>query len=109
MEELLSQYIGEWGWLTVAALVGLAFKDTISNFFNGVKFLMGTDFNIDDVVWINGTKKARIVRQTIWKTTFYVYGHGRKFVVPNNSLWSLKIEKDLPNTEPYEEYKEKSK
>lgn len=107
MEEILSQYVGEWGWLTIAALVGLAFKDTINNFFKGVQFLYGNDFNIDDVVYINGTKKARIVRQSIWKTTFYVYGHGRKFIVPNSSLWSLKIEKDLPNTKQYEEYKEK--
>jgi len=106
MEELLSQYIGEWGWLTIAALAGLAFKDAIANFFSGMKFLMGTDFDIDDVVYIKGTKKARIVRQTIWKTTFYVYGHGRKFVVPNSSLWSLQIEKDLPNSEAFQEYKE---
>ena len=56
-------------------------------------------------MWFKGTKKARIVRQSIWRTTFYVYGHGRKFVVPNSALWSLQIEKDLPNGEPYEEYK----
>lgn len=105
MEDIIAQYIGKWGWLTIAALAGLAFKDAIANMFSGMKFLMGSDFNIDDVVWIKGTKKARIVRQTIWKTTFYVYGHGRKFVVPNNSLWSLQIEKDLPNAEQYEEYK----
>ena len=71
-----------------------------------MQFLWGTDFNIDDVVWIKGSKKARIVRQTVWRTTFYVYGHGRKFVVPNNKLWSLQIEKDLPNKEGYEEYKD---
>ena len=33
MEELLSQYIGKWGWLTLVALVTFAFKDTITNFF----------------------------------------------------------------------------
>ena len=106
MEELLSQYIGKWGWLTLVALVTFAFKDAITNFFKGMQFLMGTDFDIDDVVYIKGTKKARIVRQSIWRTTFYVYGHGRKFVVPNSSLWSLQIEKDLPNGENYKEYKE---
>lgn len=108
MEDIIAQYIGEWGWLTIAALTGLAFKDAIANLFSGMKFLMGSDFNIDDVVWIKGTKKARIVRQTIWKTTFYVYGHGRKFVVPNSSLWSLQIEKDLPNNEAFQEYKNKN-
>tara|TARA_B100001057_G_scaffold337901_1_gene338693 strand:- start:12890 stop:13219 length:330 start_codon:yes stop_codon:yes gene_type:complete len=108
MEDILAQYIGEWGWLTVAAIVTFAFKDAISNFFKGVQFLMGTDFDIDDIVYIKGTKRARIVRQSIWRTTFYVYGHGRKFVVPNSALWSLQIEKDLPNGENYKEYKQKT-
>ena len=35
MKELLSQYIGEWGWLTVLAIVTFAFKDTVANFFIG--------------------------------------------------------------------------
>ena len=39
MEEILSQYIGEWGWLTVAAIFTFAFKDAITNFFKGVQFL----------------------------------------------------------------------
>tara|TARA_B110000285_G_C15012675_1_gene557300 strand:- start:205 stop:525 length:321 start_codon:yes stop_codon:yes gene_type:complete len=105
MEDLISQYIGEWGWLTLVAITGLVFKDTISNFLKGLQFLMGSDFDIDDIVYIKGTKKARIVRQSIWRTTFYVYGHGRKFIVPNSALWSLHIEKDLPNGDTYEEYK----
>lgn len=96
MKELISQYIGEWGWLVIVAVIGFAFKDTVQNFFIGLQFLWGSDFNIDDMVWINGNKKARIVRQTIWKTTFYVYDHKRKFVVPNNMIWRLNLEKDLP-------------
>ena len=96
MKELISQYIGEWGWLVVVAVIGFAFKDTVQNFFIGLQFLWGNDFNIDDMVYINGNKKARIVRQTIWKTTFYVYDHRRKFVVPNNMIWRLNLEKDLP-------------
>jgi small-conductance mechanosensitive channel len=99
MKELLSQYIGEWGWLTVLAIVTFAFKDAVANFFIGIQFLWGNDFNIDDIVYINGNKKARIVRQNVWKTTFYVYGHNRKFVVPNNMIWKLSIEKDLPKNE----------
>jgi len=96
MKELISQYIGEWGWLVIVAVIGFAFKDTVQNFFIGLQFLWGSDFNIDDMVYINGNKKARIVRQTIWKTTFYVYDHRRKFVVPNNMIWRLNLEKDLP-------------
>ena len=72
MEEIVSKYIGEWGWLTVAAIFTFAFKDAITNFFKGVQFLMGTDFDIDDVVYIKGTKKARIVRQSIWLSLIHI-------------------------------------
>ena len=99
MEEVFIQYIGEWGWLVLLALVSFAFKDTITNFVIGVQFLWGNDFNVDDIVYIRGTKRARIVRQNLWKTTFYVYGHGRKFVVPNKSLWKLDIEKEIMGEE----------
>mgnify|MGYP005993352939 FL=1 len=97
MEDVLSKYFGEWGWLVVTALFAIFFKDGVNNLFKGLQFLMGSDFDIDDIVYIKGTKKARIVRQTIWKTTFYIYDTGRKLIVPNKSLWSLQIEKDLPN------------
>lgn len=96
MKELISQYIGEWGWITAAAIAAFTLKDLVSNVVIGAQFLWGNDFNVDDIVYIKGTKKARIVRQNIWKTTFYVYGHDRKFVVPNNLLWKLEIEKEIP-------------
>jgi hypothetical protein len=95
MENIFTQYIGEWGWLLLLAFISFAFKDTINNFFIGIQFLWGNDFDVDDIVYIRGTKRARIVRQNIWKTTFYVYGHGRKFVVPNKSLWKLDVEKEI--------------
>ena len=99
METVLTEYIGQWGWLFVVAIASFAFKDTITNFVIGVQFLWGNDFNVDDVVYIRGTKRARIVRQNLWKTTFYVYGHGRKFVVPNKNLWKLDIEKEIMGEE----------
>ena len=103
MKELIGQYITEWGWLTTVAIITFAFKDLVSNFVIGIQFLYGNDFNIDDIVYIKGAKKARIVRQSIWKTTFYVHGHNRKFVVPNNMLWRLEIEKEIPNNETSKE------
>ncbi len=99
MKEIIQQYIADWGWLTIVAIITFAFKDSVQNFVIGMQFLWGNDFNIDDIVYINGNKKARIVRQSVWKTTFYVYGHNRKFVVPNNMIWKLSIEKDLPKNE----------
>ena len=97
MKEIIQTFIAELGWLTIVAIVTFAFNDTVSNLVIGAQFLWGNDFNVDDVVWIKGAKKARIVRQNIWKTTFYLYDHERKFIVPNNMLWRLDIEKSLPS------------
>lgn len=97
MKEFISQYFGEWGAWVIGALVALAAKDTVSKFWSGIRFLMGSDFDVDDIVYINGSKKARIVRQGIYKTTFYLYDHQRKFIVPNDRLWLLNIEKQLPS------------
>jgi hypothetical protein len=96
MKELIGQYISEWGWITAVAIISFTFKDMIANLVIGIQFLWGNDFNVDDIVYIKGAKKARIVRQNIYKTTFYVFGHERKFVVPNNRLWTLEIEKEIP-------------
>lgn len=95
MTTFITDYIGQWGWLFVVAVASFAFKDTVTNFFIGIQFLWGNDFNVDDIVYIRGTKRSRIVRQNLWKTTFYVYGHKRKFVVPNKNLWKLDIEKEI--------------
>tara|TARA_B110000902_G_C13855811_1_gene417045 strand:+ start:189 stop:500 length:312 start_codon:yes stop_codon:yes gene_type:complete len=96
MEEIAKIFIGEWGWMFVAGVFALAFRDAINKTWSGLLFLVGNDFNVDDIVWINGTKKARIVRQSVFKTTFYLYDHQRKFIVPNDRIWLLNIEKDLP-------------
>jgi|TARA_B110000908_G_scaffold167824_1_gene221462 small-conductance mechanosensitive channel len=101
VEEIISKFVGEWGWITAVAIVTFAFKDLVSNFVIGAQFLLGNDYNIDDIVYIRGAKKARIVRQSIWKTVFYVYGHDRKFIVPNNMLWRLEIEKEIPQNETH--------
>tara|TARA_Y100000389_G_C17381120_1_gene474434 strand:+ start:858 stop:1172 length:315 start_codon:yes stop_codon:yes gene_type:complete len=95
MKEIIQTFIAEWGWLTIVAIITFAFKDAVANLVIGAQFLWGNDFNVDDIVYIRGNKKARIVRQNIWKTVFYVYGHERKFIVPNNMIWRLEIEKEL--------------
>ena len=93
---MISTYFGEWGAWVIGVLLAFAVKDSITQLWSGFRFLMGTDFDVDDIVYLNGNKKARIVRQGIYKTTFYLYDHERKFIVPNNRLWSLNIEKQLP-------------
>jgi small-conductance mechanosensitive channel len=96
MNELISSHIIEWALVALSAFLGFALKDLIQNFFIGLQFLWGHDFDVDDIVYIKGNKKARIVRQSIWKTTFYVFPHQRKFIIPNSMLWKLDIEKQLP-------------
>lgn len=96
MKELIGHFITEWGWLMLVAIFTFTFKDSVTNLVIGIQFLWGNDYNVDDIVWVKGVKKARIVRQNIWKTTFYLYDHERKFIVPNNMLWRLDIEKALP-------------
>ena len=95
--EIAKQLISEWGWMILVGLLTIAMRDGISKTWSGILFLIGNDFNIDDIVYINGNKRARIVRQSIFKTTFYLYDHGRKFIVPNDRIWTLNIEKELPN------------
>lgn len=99
IKNTIETLVGEWGWLIGMGIFSIAFKDAISSTWQGVKFLWGNDFNVDDIVYINGIKKARIVRQGVYKTTFYLYDHKRKFIVPNDRLWSLHLEKDLPKPE----------
>ena len=96
LQKIIEIFIGEWGWTLIIALITIAFKDAITKLWNGLLFLYGNDFNVDDIVWINGQKKARIVRQSIYKTTFYLYDHQRKFIIPNDRIWSLHLEKGLP-------------
>ena len=98
ISEIAKQIISEWGWMILVGLLTIAMRDGIAKTWSGFLFLIGNDFNIDDTVYINGNKKARIVRQSIFKTTFYLYDHGRKFVVPNDRIWTLNLEKELPNS-----------
>lgn len=98
-QEVIEKLLGEWGWLIGVAIASVAFKDLVGKFWQGLTFLIGNDFNVDDIVYINGNKKARIVRQSIYKTTFYLYDHHRKFIVPNDRIWTLHIEKSLPKEE----------
>lgn len=98
LQSLIENFIGEYGWLFIAGISMLFFKNMISNTFAGIMFLMGSDFDVDDVVYISGKTKARIVRQTLFKTVFHLLDTDRKLIVPNTSLYGLKCEKVLPGS-----------
>ncbi len=95
-ETIITDMIGHYGWMFIAAFAVLLFKNVVSNVLDGLLFMFGHDFDVDDIVYINGEKKARIIRQTPTKTVFHLIETDRKLVVPNTALYSLKIEKVLP-------------
>ena len=104
----VSVLLGEYGWMFLAALVILFFKTTIESTIAGLIIFIGNDYNNDDIVILDG-RPGRIVRVSMWKTTFYLYtikkdpngkkyvAGGTKLIVENDKLKDLKIEKPLGN------------
>ena len=103
----ISVLLGEYGWMFLAALAVLFFKTTIESTIAGLLIFCGNDYNNDDIVILDG-RPGRIVRVTMWKTTFYLYNiqesNGKKqitggtnLIVENDKLKDLKIEKPLDN------------
>ena len=104
----ISVLLGEYGWMFLAGLAILFFKTTIESLLAGLVVFMGNDYNNDDIILLDG-KPGRIVRVSMWKTTFYLYtigtdsggkkyvSSGTKLIVENDKLKDLKIEKPLDN------------
>ena len=110
LEQLITSIAVVDAWMIIAAIAALTFKNTIQRFVEGMMFFFGSDFAADDIVYINGTKKARIIRQGFTKTTFYVYGTNRKLIIRNDKLPHLMLEKTLPqNGDNNENHQIKSK
>ena len=100
---LMQGAMGEYFWWFVGAAVIFFFKGMMENFVSGLTFLFGNDYNVDDEVWIGGTDRARIVRQSLTKTVFYLYENNRRLVIPNKQLHGLRCEKVLPTQHPERE------
>jgi hypothetical protein len=104
----ISVLLGEYGWMFLAALAVLFFKTTIESTIAGLIIFLGNDYNNDDIVILDG-RPGRIVRVSMWKTTFYLYtikkdsngkkhvSGGTKLIVENDKLRDMKIEKPLDN------------
>ena len=107
IENNISVLLGEYGWMFLVGLAVLFFKTTIESTIAGLLIFCGNDYNNDDIVILDG-RPGRIVRVTMWKTTFYLYNiqesngkkqitGGTKLIVENDKLKDLKIEKPLDN------------
>ena len=103
----ISVLLGEYGWMFLAALAILFFKSTIESTIAGLIIFIGNDYNNDDIIILDG-RPGRIVRVSMWKTTFYLYNiqesngkkhiaSGTKLIVENDKLKDMKIEKPLDN------------
>jgi len=98
LKQIVDTNINDLLWWGVGIGLALFFKNAIENFVWGLTFVIDNDYNVDDEVLIGGTRKARIVRQTITKTVFYLYDHNSRLVIPNKELHGLRCEKVLSGT-----------
>ena len=108
IQNSVSVLLGEYGWMFLAAVVILFFKTTIESLIAGFIVFFGNDYNNDDIIILDG-RPGRIVRVSMWKTTFYLYTVKRaidgknfvsgatKMIVENEKLKDLKLEKPLEN------------
>jgi hypothetical protein len=98
---LIEQYV----WYFVVAFALLFVRDSVTNAMAGIGMFFGSDYNEDMTCYVhtNGTRRpARIIRTTLFSTSFYLYdvkdGHitgGNLLTVPNSELKSLRIERPL--------------
>lgn len=95
--QAIEALIREYSWMFLCGAGALFFRGAIENFVSGLIFYLGSDYNVDDEVYIGGTKKARIVRQNFSKTVFYMEGTHRRLIVENRALNRMGIEKVLPS------------
>jgi hypothetical protein len=108
IQNSVSVLLGEYGWMFLAAVAILFFKTTIESLIAGFIVFFGNDYNNDDIIILDG-RPGRIVRVSMWKTTFYLYtvkraidgknfvSGGSKMIVENEKLKDLKLEKPLEN------------
>jgi hypothetical protein len=96
VQSMIQELMGSYGWWLIATAILFFFKGAVENFVSGITFYYGNDYNVDDIVYIGGNKKARIVRQTFTKTVFYLIENNRRMVVSNRQLDGLRCETVLP-------------
>ena len=101
IKQQVTTLLGDYGWMFVAGMVMLLFRSTIENAVAGLMVFIGSDYDEDDVIELDG-KPGRIVRVGIWSTVFFIYHivdgnivSGDKLVVQNDKLKDMKISTPL--------------
>ena len=104
INDLISTSLFKVWTLVVPVMALVILKETIVRGIEGLAWKHGRTYSIDDAVVID-KRKGRIIRQSIWTTTFYIYIYsddnqdvpigGNILVVSNSELGKLRIEKPL--------------
>ncbi len=102
IKQLIDSQMTTYLWWFLGAAAALWIKNIVENVVWAVSFVFSRDYNVDDEVLVGGTRKARIVRQTLTKTVFYMYDTNARLVIPNSEFYSLRCEKVLPGEERME-------
>ena len=97
IKQQVTTLLGDYGWMFIAGMIMLLFRSTVENVVAGLMVFIGSDYDEDDVIELDG-KPGRIVRVGLWKTVFFIYHiedgnivSGDKLVVQNDKLKDMKI------------------
>ena len=89
LQEITGTLLAEYGWLFLVGLAVLFFKTTIESVLAGLMVFVGSDYNNDDIILLDG-RPGRIVRVSLWKSVFYLYTiktkDGKKYVSGGTKL-----------------------
>ena len=99
VKQIFTILFGDFSWILVVALVAYGFKNIVTEIVEGVIFYYNGSLKVNDIIYIDGHKKARITRKGFLKTTLYLYNKQdrpyRMVVIPNTRLKFFTIEKPL--------------
>ena len=109
MEEQISNYLGGQIWWILGLSLLFLVRNLIESAIQGILVFIGSDYDTDDVVFLDG-QPSRIIRVGIYKSVFFVYdikkddytgkayvSGGSKRVIQNSVLATAKIDKPLQN------------
>jgi len=91
----ISLLIGAFVVFLILAIAWKLIQKLIIGSVEGMLEFWGSNLDEDDIVYIKGTRRARVARTGMLKTVFYMYDTNSKMVVQNTKLESLGIEKKL--------------
>ena len=103
---MIEQMLGEYVWLLFMGFLLILVRTAIESAIAGLLVFLGDDLDDDMTVYLDGGK-GRIVRKSIFKTTFYMYEYGpedlamekplggKKMVVSNTRLKDMNIMTEL--------------